>query len=123
MLVDELGISFKVDKTSTIFDIIKSLACRLEFLKSKSVLATCVDDPDCVLVQLMIHASRIFRAKISNATAMILKLVYDDTRFTEEDADCVNNLFNFVLAVLYKNEDSYDNIGHASSVAQQIEIL
>jgi hypothetical protein len=55
---------------------------------------------------------------------MVLKPIYDDIHMTEEDADCVNNRFNLVLASLYRKYDSYDNlISHASAVAQQIETL
>ncbi len=54
----------------------------------------------------------------------MLKPIYDDSNLTEEDADCVRNRFNLILAALYKKDDSYTNLVHyASSIAQQIEIL
>jgi hypothetical protein len=75
-------------------------------------------------VQLLADASQIFRAKNTNATAMVLKPIYDDSCLTEEDADLVNNRFNLVLVALYRKDDSYQNLcNHAASVAQQIESI
>ena len=68
-------------------------------------------------------ASQIFRAKNTNATAMFLKPIYDDSHMLLEDADLVNSRFNLVLIVaMYRKDDSYQNLcAHAASVAQQID--
>ena len=68
-------------------------------------------------------ASQIFRAKNTNATAMCLKPIYDDSyMLIEEDADLVNSRFNLVLVVMHRKDDSYQNLcAHAASVAQQID--
>ena len=59
-IAEGLGISSKDDKVSTIFDVIKSLQCWLEYLESMGVLTPCVDDPDyCLLVQLLADALQI----------------------------------------------------------------
>ena len=86
-------------------DVIKSLQFRLEYLENMGVLTPCVDDPDCLLVQLLADASQIFRAKNTNATAMCLKPIYDDSHMLEEDADLVNSRFNLVLVALYRKDD------------------
>ena len=123
-IAEELGISSKANKISTTFDIIKALACRFEYLEDKGLLTPCVDDPDCLLVQLLADASQIFRAKNTNATAILLKHIYGDSDLTEEDANCVSNQFNLVLSTLNMNNDFYTNlVNHASSIAQQIEAL
>jgi hypothetical protein len=121
---EEIGISSKTNEISTTCDVITSLVCRLEYLDSKVLLTGCVDDPGCLLVQLLANASQIFRAKNTNATAMVLKPIYDDICLTEENIDLVNNRFNLVLVALYRKDDSYENMcSHVGAVAQHIEIL
>jgi hypothetical protein len=123
-IAEELGISSKTNEISTSFDVITSLVCRLEYLDNKGLLTGCVDDPGCLLVQLLADASQIFRAKNTNATAMVLKPIYDDSCLTEENIDLVNSRFNLVLVALYRKDDSYENLcSHAGAVAQQIETL
>ena len=54
---------------------------------------------------------------------MVLKPICDDMDLTEESHDLVNNIFNLVLVVIYRKDNSYDNLcSHAASVAHQIEI-
>ena len=49
---------------------------------------------------MLANASQIFKAKNTNALAMVLKPIYDDSYLTKEDADFVNNTFNLVLVAL-----------------------
>ena len=76
-------------------------------MDSKGLLTPCVDYPGYLLVHLLADASKIFKAKNTNATAMMLKPTYHDSHLTEEDADLVNNRFNRVLIALYRKDDSY----------------
>ena len=123
-IAEDLGISSRTNMNNTTFDVIKSLVCRLEYLENQGLLTPCRDDPDCLSVHLLADASQIFRAKNTNATAMVLKPIYDDSDLTEESADLVNNTFNLVLVSLYRKDDSYGNIcSHEASVAHQIEII
>jgi len=119
---EDSGASSKTNVISPTFDVIKSLVYRLEYLENKGLLTPCVDDPGCLLVQLLADASHIFRSKNTNTTTMVLKPIYNDSCLTEEHADLVNIRFNLVLVALYRKDDSYQNIcSHAASVAQQIE--
>ena len=59
-IAEEPGISSKTNEISTTFDVIKTLLCRLEYLDSKGRLTGCVDDPDCLLAQILADASQIF---------------------------------------------------------------
>jgi hypothetical protein len=123
-IAEEIAISPKENEISTTFDVIKSLVCRAEYLDHKGLLTPCVDDPCALLVQLLADASQIFKARNTNATAMVLKPIYDDRYMTEEDKDLVNNRFNLVLVALYRKDDSYKNLcSHAAYVAQQIETI
>ena len=81
-IAEDLGISSKENKISTTFDVIKSLVCREEYLDNKGLLTPCVDDPGCLYVQLLADASHTFKAKNTNATAMVLKHIYDDSHMT-----------------------------------------
>ena len=73
---------------------------------------------------MLADASKIFKAKNTNATAMVLKPIYDDSHLTEDDADLVNIRLNLVLVALYRKDVSYQNLRrHAASVAQQIETI
>ena len=123
-IAKDLGISSKENEINTTFDVIQSLVCRAEYLDHKGLLTPCVDDPGALLVHLLADASQIFRAKNTNATAMVLKPIYDDIHMTEEDKDLVNNIFNFVLVALYRKDDSYQNLcSHAASIAQKIDTI
>jgi hypothetical protein len=123
-IAQELSISSRENETNTTFDVIKSLVCRLEYLDNQGLLTPCIDDHGCLVVQLLADASQIFRAKNANATAMVLKTIYDDNDLTKESVDLVNNRFNLVLVALYRKDDSYDNLcNHAASGAHQIEII
>ena len=62
-IAEDFGISSKENEISTTFDVIKSLVCREEYLDSKGLLTPCVDDPGCLLVQMLADASQIFKAK------------------------------------------------------------
>ncbi len=55
-VAEELGISSKTIEISTTCDVIKSLVCRMEYLDNKGLLTGCVDDPGCLLVQLLADA-------------------------------------------------------------------
>jgi len=69
----DLSISSKENEIGITFDAIKSLDCRQGCLDHKGLLTPCVDDLGCILVQLLGDASQIFRAKNTNATAIVLK--------------------------------------------------
>jgi len=57
----DLGISSWTNMNNTTFDVIKSLVCRLEYLENQRLLTPCIDDPDCLSVQILADASQIFR--------------------------------------------------------------
>ncbi len=98
------------------------MVCREEYLDSKGLLTPCVDDPSCLLVQMLADASQIFKSKNTNATAMVLKPICDDSNLSEEDADLGNIRFNLVLVALYRKDDSYQNLcNHTASVAQHAD--
>ncbi len=125
-IVEDLGISSKENEINTTFDaiIVKYLIYKQEYLDHKGLLTRCVDDPSCILVQLLGDASHIFRAKNTNATAMVLKPIYDNNHMIEEDKNLVNNRFNLVLVALYKKDYSYQNLcNHAAYAARQIETI
>ncbi len=123
-IAEELGISSKENEISTTFDVIEPLVCRAKYLDRKGLLTPCVDDPGCLLEKTLADVSQIFKAKDTNATAMVLKPIYDDSHVTEKDADLVNKRFNLVLVALYMKDDFYQNLcNHTASVAQQIETM
>ena len=109
-IASNLGISFKTNDTSTNFDVAKSLVYRLEYLENEGLLIPSIDDPGCLIVQLLADASQLFSAKNTNATAMVLTPIYDDSGLAEENANLANNKFNLVLVALYRKDDSYDNL-------------
>jgi hypothetical protein len=90
-VAEDLGIFSRANETITTFDVIKSLVCRLEYLDNQRILTPCIDDSGCLIVQLLVDTSQIFRAKYTNLVAMVLKPIYDDNDLTEDNVNVVNN--------------------------------
>lgn len=121
-LAAELGITST--DVSTSFDPMKGLTKRLEHLDNHNLLSPSSDDADTLVLELEADAAKIFEAKNTNATALALKPVYDDSSLESEHPDLVNSRYNLVLITLYRKDDSLKNlIAHAGACRDHLEHL
>ena len=80
---EELGVKHDLDKI--IFNVRKSLVARLEYLDSIGRLTECWQEKGTLLVQFLADAAKIYSAKQTKGTCMVLKPIYDVEELPSRD--------------------------------------